>query len=98
MRREVRAGTPVSVTVGTTALQLVGRNPLRVMIAIVNTGGVAVTIGLGSAPSAANAGIVLNPSGGSLLLDGNNPFYDGIYAISSGAGTTVGIQETGWAV
>ncbi|MEK7212550.1 MAG: hypothetical protein AAB686_02645 [Patescibacteria group bacterium] len=91
---EIRAGTPSSVAVGTTAVLVVGRNPTRVMLALVNTGAVNLTIGLGSAP-VDGAGVVLSASGGSFLIDGNNPFFDGVYAISSGAGTTLAYQETG---
>ena len=84
-----------SVTVGVAAQDLVGANPNRAALVIVNNSVNTLRVAVRSEPSASN-GIVLNASGGLLALnmieDLLLPSY-GWRAIASGAGSQVYVLE-----
>jgi len=88
-------GRPSVATISTSSVVLVPRNPGRIMLCIVNTGVSVCCLGLGS-DLAFGSGIYLVAAGGSFMIDRNNPFYGEVYAISTGAGSTLAIQEVSY--
>ena len=84
------------VSVGTSSVTLAARkNARRAGFSLNNSGAVAATITLSHVAAVANEGIVLQP--GDIYAQSNTEGYvcwqGDIQAISSGAGTTISIQE-----
>ena len=73
-------GTASNATVGNTTTQILPKNSGRVYAVIVNDSDEAIYIGLGVA-AVLNKGIRLNANGGSIEIDGEQPFRGAVNGI-----------------
>lgn len=86
-----RPGGPLSVSVGTSSVQIIGANGNRKGLVITNISGAVVSFGLGMSATI-NQGITLNPSG-IWEMDAYTYTNGPIYAVAGAASSTVTIQE-----
>lgn len=83
---------PTAATVGAASSQIVAVNKARTGLVIINTSANTVSLGLGQA-AVLNSGITLNASGGTFEMDSFTYTTSPVFAIASGAGSNVAIQE-----
>lgn len=79
-------------TVSTNPMVVVGPNPARTFLSVVNTGAVPVCLAFDT-PLGYGSGIYLAANGGTFSMDKSNWNGGQLYAVSTGAGTTLAIGE-----
>lgn len=87
------ASAPASVSVGTSSTSLVAENFDRVGLTVINTSSGTIYLGLQGALATLNAGIALNPNGGTWVMDEYTFTKGQVTAVAHSAATNVAIQE-----
>ena len=83
---------PTSIAVGISSTQLVAFNSIRAGLTVINSSTGTIYLGLGNI-AVLNAGIALNPSGGTWVMDEYTYTNGQINAIAHAAATSVAVQE-----
>jgi len=82
----------LSMNLNTTQEKILGSNPQRRYVLLVNDSDSVAYIGLG-VTAVANQGIRLNANGGSYEINLTNPFHGEIYGVSAGVTKRLTITE-----
>lgn len=90
---QIIASAPATVSVGNISTSLLAANFDRVGLVVVNSSGGTIYLGLDGATALLNAGITLNPNGGTWVMDDYTYTKGAINAIAHSAATQVGVQE-----
>lgn len=86
------ASAPTLATVGVASAQVLPLNTARTSLRMINTSSNTIFLGLGQA-AVLNSGMVLIASGGTWNMDAGDFTTQAIFAIASGAGSNLAIQE-----
>lgn len=88
----LRHKVPVSVTVGTSSVEVLAANTLRQGAALVNDSANKIYLGIRNA-AVLNKGIFLAAGGGSYEINSTNLTLDAINAIADAASSNLTVQE-----
>jgi len=86
------AGIDLVITVTTTQAVILGSNPARRYVLLVNDGNEIIYLGMGK-PAEVNRGIRLNSGGGNYEINLTNPFFESIHAIAAANTSPLAVTE-----